>query len=52
MFFSAGNITLYEARGQQIYVKEMQIDGIGQRYFKARAEQRAAEEKGYFESGA
>ncbi|WP_213810317.1 exodeoxyribonuclease VII large subunit [Jeotgalicoccus sp. WY2] len=44
----AGNITLYEARGQyQIYVKEMQIDGIGQLFLKLEQNKELLKEKGY-----
>ena len=44
----AGNITLYEARGQyQIYVKEMQIDGIGQLFLKLEQNKELLKKKGY-----
>lgn len=43
-----GNITLYEARGQyQIYVKEMQIDGIGQLFLKLEQNKELLNKKGY-----
>ncbi|MGO1923815.1 MAG: exodeoxyribonuclease VII large subunit [Jeotgalicoccus sp.] len=44
----AGNITLYEARGQyQIYVKEMQIDGVGQLFLKLEQNKELLKKKGY-----
>ena len=44
----AGNITLYEARGQyQIYVKEMQIDGIGQLFLKLEQNKELLKKKDY-----
>lgn len=44
----AGNITLYAARGQyQIYVKEMQIDGIGQLFLKLEQNKELLKNKGY-----
>lgn len=43
-----GNITLYETRGQyQIYVKEMQIDGIGQLFLKLEQNKELLKKKGY-----
>lgn len=45
----SGNITLFEKRGQyQLYVKEMQIDGIGQLFLKLEENKKYLEEKGYF----
>lgn len=47
----AGNITLYERRGQyQIYVKEMQIDGIGQLFLKLEENKELLKIKGYLKT--
>ena len=47
----SGNITLYEKRGQyQLYVKEMQIDGVGQLFLKLEENKKYLEEKGYFKA--